>query len=154
MSRHKTTVILNKDVPKVGRKFEVKKLAPGFVRNWLLPKNLAQLADDRTITEAEKQRQSLIEEKQKKLAAVENLKEKLDQVNVIIKVAASEAGHLFAGLKEEDIANALAEQFDIHLEPDWIDLERPIKEVGEVKIPVVMGDQKDKPEIKVTIEAL
>lgn len=145
-------VILLRDVPKVGRRYDVKNVADGYGRNFLVgrglavlatPENEAKLTTDRKRAEAER----LVNEE----LLLKSL-ETLGAVRVSFVRKANEEGHLFAGVRKEEIVVALKEQARIDLPADHIILEHPIKEVGEHKIKVSLRDKSAEFTVEVKAE--
>jgi large subunit ribosomal protein L9 len=135
-------VILLKDIPKLGRKFEVKDVADGFASNMLLPRSLARMATPAALAEIEALRASE--------AAIHSVHEELARKNrasieaakVTVSAEANEQGHLFAAVHEDAIAAALKEQAHIDLSPALISVSEPIKALGEHKVAVKIGDEE------------
>lgn len=129
-------VILLRDVPSIGRKYEVKNVSNGYARNFLFSRKLAEIATNQAIQalELKKKQQNKEKEIQEDLF-VKNL-EKLDGLKLEIKEKSNEKGHLFAAIKPENIAKILAEKLSIVIPKDMIELDRPIKEVGEYKVKI------------------
>lgn len=129
-------IILLRDVPNVGKKYEIKDVSDGFGRNFLLARNLAEIATTQTIQNIEKKR---MQDKQMKEVDKDILEKNLDTlkgVRISIKEKANEKGHLFAAVRAAEIAKILKEQKHIEIPEDMIELEKPIKEIGEYKIKV------------------
>lgn len=145
-------VILLEKIPKVGNKFDIVDVAPGFARNSLIPNGKAEIATESAITKSELKRSLHIE----KLAIAEDdLAKKLAEIkNLEIKIVekANEKGSLFAGLRKEELAIKISEQSGIALTPEHILIEKPIKEVGEYEVEIGVKDKKAK--CKVIVEAL
>lgn len=135
-------VLLLKNVPKVGKKFDTVTVTPGYARNFLLPQNLAEIVTDKVLARVELER-SLHDEKLKldadKLA--KKLSEFKDKVFTISEKA-NDKGHLFAGLKSEEIAQKISAESETEILAEYIALDRPIKEVGEYTLTITVGDQK------------
>lgn len=145
-------VIFLKDVPGVGKKYDIKNVADGYAKNMLLPKKLIEIATDKTIARIELLRK--VDDEQKKVR--ENLIMKnvgeLGGVVVTLKEKANEKGHLFAGIHNEELVEALKEQTRIDITPEFIVLEKPIREIGEFIIPVKVHDKKGS--FKLIVESL
>ena len=137
-------VILQQDVPEIGRKYEVKNVADGFAMNYLLPKKLALFAAESLVVRARKEqevREEALYAASLKLAAqIKGLHNK----SMKLEVSASEAGGLFAGLDAKTIAVAINKEFKVSLEVEQIELEKPIKETGQYEIPVSVGEFRAK----------
>lgn len=129
-------VILLKDIAKVGRKYEVKNVSDGYAINLLIPKGdaIAATANALKQIEAEKKR-SEGERKVMEELILKNLKD-LDGIELTITEKTNDKGHLFAGLHKEEIAKEIEKQTQLQIDPNFIVLEHPIKEVGEHKIEV------------------
>jgi len=133
-------VIFFKDVPGVGKRFEVKDMSDGYATNFLLPRNLAVKATAQEVARLENIKVEEIKKKQDKEADLKKNLKKISEVVVEISAAANEKGHLFKGISREDVAIALKGANDIDLNPSYIVLEKPIKEVGDHKVSVKIGD--------------
>jgi len=135
-------VILLKDVPKVGQKYDLKEVSGGFARNFLLPQNAAMIATPKALENIEQKKK--IEETEKKIhknLLVKNI-EDLNGVKITVKEKANEQGHLFAGIHKEEIAKEIKNQTHLDIEPQFIELESHIKETGEHEIKVEAENQK------------
>lgn len=129
-------IVLLKDVKGVGKKHDVKAVADGFALNSLIPQGLAEVATAKALARVEMIKKD--EEAQKKIKEdliAKNLKSIHDAV-VTVSVDANEKGHLFAGLHAAEIAPLVKEQTRIDVLPEFIVLDKPIKEVGEHKIDI------------------
>jgi large subunit ribosomal protein L9 len=145
-------IILLKDVAKLGKKYEVKNAADGHAANMLIPRGLAIAATPENLRRIESEK-AVVEGERKVHQALlaENLK-KLEDTVLSISGKANEKGHLFAGLHQSEIAAALAKQSRIQLDPASIQLEHPIKAIGEHMISV-KGEGKSV-KFKLVIKAL
>ena len=133
-------VILTKDVPKLGRKFEVKNVSSGYAQNLLIPKGLAIVATEQALKKAELDRKAMEgERKVMQDLIVKNIKD-LDGITVSCTAKANDKGHLFAGLHKEAVAEEIFKQTQLQIDPNFIQLEHPLKEVGEHEITVKEGD--------------
>ena len=135
-------IILLQDVAGVGKKWEVKEEKGGFSRNYLLARNLAILATPKTLKDAKlKQEQGT----QKRALHEDLLGKSLESLKdsaIIIERRANEKGHLFDGVDAKEIAELLKEKLKGEISPDYIQLEKPIKEIGKHEITVQKGDLK------------
>ncbi len=125
-----------KDVKGVGKKHDIKTVADGFALNSLIPQGKAEVATDKALARISVVKNQ--EEAEKKIQAdllSKNIKSIHDAV-VEVVVDANEKGHLFAGLHAAEIAPLVKSSTQIDVAPEFIVLEKPIKEVGEHKIDV------------------
>jgi len=139
-------VILLKDVPKLGKKFEVKDVSDGYGRNFLIKNKLAEMATKDSIKKAEENKNRLEEFKKAEEASTIKKLESLGDVEIESK--ANEEGQLFAGIKKAEILEEL-EKRDIKIEEDDLVLEKPIKSIGEHDIDILLGGKKHKVKIKI-----
>jgi large subunit ribosomal protein L9 len=124
-------VIFLKDVGGVGQRNAVKDIADGYALNFLIPQGLAMQATPEKIAEVEKkqkfEKESADAQKKEMAAQLQDL----DGKRIIMQAKANKEGHLFKGLRREDIAER------IEIDPTTIvDLAGPIKDVGEYAIHV------------------
>jgi large subunit ribosomal protein L9 len=129
-------VILLKDVAKLGKRFDIKEVSSGHALNFLIPRGLVAAGTPDALKKyaVEKQKMS-VEKKIHEDLLLKNLTE-LEQVVLKVSGKANDKGHLFAGLHREELAIELATQARIQVDPSFIVLEHPIKELGEHKIQV------------------
>ncbi|MEK9130812.1 MAG: 50S ribosomal protein L9 [Patescibacteria group bacterium] len=122
-------VILLKDVKELGLEGTVKEVSEGYARNFLFPQNLAVQASARALAEAQQKKEVAAHREKKALASSRKLAQKLDGVEVTVKVKMTDKGSLFGAVNLKEIVKALkAEGFDV--EPEWINIDKPIKETG------------------------
>jgi large subunit ribosomal protein L9 len=129
-------IILLKDVPKIGRKFEVKNVADGYALNALMPKGLAMVATLQAIAQIDKEKAKIqAEQKIQEELLLKNLGV-IKELTVTIKEKANDKGHLFAGITREIIAHHILGATRLNIDVSHIKLDKPIKEVGSHQIPV------------------
>ncbi len=129
-------VILIKDVPKLGIKYDVKEVSAGYARNFLFSRGLAEQATEKIIKAVEIKKKQMGQEKEISQDILEKNLTAIDGLKLTITEKANEKGHLFAGVHKEEIAKILKEQKHVEIPAELIDLEHPIKEIGEHKIQV------------------
>jgi large subunit ribosomal protein L9 len=139
-------VILMDDVDGLGRQGDVVRVAEGYARNYLVPRNLAAPVTDATRRRIEKRRK----DREVKLVAdksgAESLAQTLENTSVTISVKTASEGKLFGSVTPADIAKALAGQ-GIAVDRHKIELEEPIREVGVFKVPVKLH-----PDVRATVK--
>lgn len=123
-------VILTKDVQNLGNAGDVKDVADGYARNFLIPGGYAQIATKASIKRAEqaKKEKELRSEEEFKIA--QELAGKLEGVSVTVSAKTDESGKLYAALKAEEISKALKDK-GFEVEASKIVIAEPIKEAGE-----------------------
>ena len=145
-------VILRRDVANIGRKYEEKTVSDGYALNYLIPKGLADLATPKALARVKTlQAGEEVERKVKESLLAENMRS-LEGAVVEIAGKANDKGHLFAGVHKEALVVELKKQTRLDVMPEFIVLEKPIKEVGEHMIEVKAHDKTAK--FKVVISAL
>lgn len=128
-------VILREDIDSLGTRGQVVKVAPGYARNFLLPKRLAVQATEANKKIVEQERQAHLRKEAKAKGEAEDLGKLMGNVTVTIKQKAGENDQLFGSVTSKDIADALAAQ-NYTIERRKIQLDEPIKQLGEYKVPV------------------
>jgi large subunit ribosomal protein L9 len=129
-------VLLLRDVPGLGSAGQVRKVAEGYARNFLLPRKLAVVASAGAVKQAEAIKQAVVRREAKTRAEAQELAGLLAQVTLTFHVKASEADRLFGSITSGDIAEALAREKHIAVDKRKIDLETPIKELGTRQVAI------------------
>jgi large subunit ribosomal protein L9 len=130
-------LLLMKEVEGLGKPGDVVNVSPGYARNFLLPRNLAAEPTEDALRRVEAGRRKETREVEKIKKQGEEVARSLENCSVNIPVRAGEGGHLFGSVTPAEIAAALAAE-GRKVEESWIQLERPIKEVGIYDVPVVV----------------
>ena len=128
-------VILREDIEKLGHRGELVKVAPGYARNFLLPKRLAVTATDANRKIVEQEREAYLRREAKVKDEAADLAKMMSGVTLTISRKAGEEGHLFGSVTAQDIVDGLSQQ-NYTIERRKIMLEEPIKNTGEYKVPV------------------
>jgi len=128
-------VILREDIEKLGSRGQVVKVAPGYARNFLLPKKLAVAATESNKKIVEQERQAHLRKEAKQKGEAEDLSKILNGVKVMITQKAGENDQLFGSVTSKDVADALALQ-NFNIDRRKIQSDDPIKTLGEFKVPV------------------
>ena len=129
-------VILREDVEKLGNRGQVVKVAPGYARNFLLPKRLAVLATEGNKKIVEQERQAYVRREAKQQDEAQDLAKQLTGVTVTIAQKAGDNDQLFGSVTAKDVADALAAKDFTAVDRRKIQLEEPIKQLGEYKVAV------------------
>lgn len=134
-------VVLKKDVPKLGNKFQVVEVSDGYARNFLLPMGLAEPATPSLLKEIEKRQQMEQQKEQRDLDRAQRLAHRLSNIVLDIKVPAGESGRLYHSVSAQEIVARLKERHMIELDRDQIDLDEPIRTLGVHSVPVKLHRQ-------------
>lgn len=139
-------VILKENIETLGHIGDIVKVAPGYARNYLLPKGLAVEATEKNAKELEHVKRQMAYKKNKALESAKILAAKLGELPVALQHKAGEEGKLFGSVTNMEIAAFLKEKgFDIDRKN--IVLAEPIKHVGEFEVQV-----KIHPEVPATLK--
>lgn len=125
-------VLLIKDVYKLGRAGDVKKVADGFGRNFLLPQKLAVLATPGAMKTSEKIRSQGEVQRTKLNSELKDLADHVNGVVLTFAAKAGETGKLYGSITTQDVAAAIMEQTKFEVKRQQIDMQ-PIRELGEFK---------------------
>ncbi len=142
-------VLLIKDVYKLGRAGDVKKVADGFGRNFLLPQKLAVLATPGALKTAEKIRAQAEIQRAQQNSELKDLADHINGVTLSFAAKAGETGKLYGSITTQDVATALQEQTRYEVKRQQIDMQ-PIRELGEYKAHVRLTIDL-MPEIKIIV---
>jgi large subunit ribosomal protein L9 len=144
-------VILREDVDHLGHRGDVVKVADGYGRNFLLPRKLALEANAANKSVIEQMKQSAIRRSAKEKSDAELLVVQLDQVELTFERRVGENDHLFGSVTSSDIAQGL-ESKGFHLDRRKVQLEEPLKQLGEFHVPVKLHREVTA-HVKVTVKA-
>lgn len=122
-------IILQQDVPNLGKKGELKDVAPGYARNLLFPKGMAVEATPQRIREWKKRQEKEESLNRQKEEEARDKAEKLKEIELLIEMPAGEGGRLFGSVTPADIAEKLKEK-GFSIDKKDIEAEGPIKSVG------------------------
>ena len=128
-------VILKEDVPKLGHRGDVIKVAEGYGRNYLLPRKLAIEATQANKAVIEQMKQAAVRRSAVEKADSEALSKQLDGVSLTFQRKAGEKDHLFGSVTSSDIADAL-EQKGFNIDRRKIQLSEPLKNLGEFDVAI------------------
>src|SRR5512146_1830691 len=142
-------VLLIKDVYKLGRAGDVKKVADGFGRNFLIPQKLAVLATPGAMKTVEKVRAKAEVQRAALNTELKDLADHINGVTLNFPVKAGETGKLYGSITAQDVATAIQEQTRYEVKRQQIDMQ-PIRELGEYKAHVRLTIDL-MPEVKIIV---
>jgi large subunit ribosomal protein L9 len=144
-------VLLLKDVYNLGRAGDVKKVANGYARNFLIPQKMAVPATigatshvDRIKASAQKQRE-LVNEEMAGLAA------QIASLELVFKAKVGESGKLFGSITQQMIADAISDKISATIDRHWVE-SQPLRETGEHKVKIRLTFDLV-PEVKVNVQS-
>jgi large subunit ribosomal protein L9 len=143
-------VVFLEDVPNVAEAGEMKEVADGYGRNFLIPRKLAVLADAKAanIIEAQLKKKARIQAETE--AEMRELAQQMEGKEVILKARCGAKGQLYGSITTTEIAEELSKSTGLVVDKRGMELEEPIRQVGSYEIAIRLT--KDiVPKIKVTI---
>ena len=145
-------VILNVDVKSLGEEGDVKNVANGYARNFLLPRNLAVPYNEATVAIFEGRKAEIEARKEQKRKDSASLKEKLEAASVVLNMPAAANGKLYAAVTANVVAEALA-KLGFEIERKRIEIPgSTIKSVGNFKATIKLYEAQSA-EIHVAVKA-
>lgn len=133
-------VILLQNVPKLGKKHEIKNVSDGHALNLLIPKGLVEPATESALKKLESRKaQEVATEKRLEESLSKSLKVISGKVYEV-KENVNEKGHLFAAIHAEEISALIKKESEVDVPAKYIQLEKPIKESGEHRIKIAIGE--------------
>jgi large subunit ribosomal protein L9 len=146
-------VVLTQDVQGLGEAGQVKEVAEGYARNFLLPRKLAVAATPGALKQVEIQQAAEKKRQQKQDQEVQGQAKKLSEVTVTLRSKVGEGGKLYGSITNGDIAEALEKQLGQPVDRRKIEIEEPIRHVGSYKVPVKLT-KNVAPTVTVIVEGL
>ena len=129
-------VILRQDVEKVGLRGEVVDVAPGFARNYLLPRKLAETATPAKVAELRKLEDKRARHEAQSFEQAQEILQRVEAAELRFDVPAGETGTLFGSVTATDVAERLWETEKVRIDRRKLDLPESIKRIGRYQIPV------------------
>ena len=143
-------VIFLQDVPNVARAGEIKEVASGYGRNFLIPHKLALLASSPAISVVEAQRKISARNQQQTEAEIAEMANQLDGREIFLKAQAGVKDRLYGSITNADIAAELENSTGLVIDKRKIELAKPIHQLGSYEVAIRLA--KDViPKIKVTV---
>ena len=128
-------VILLKDVPRLGRAGELRNVAPGYARNYLVPEGLATLVTKGALKQLELQSQAEARRMRQLEVEARELAAQLEGVTLTLTAKTGEEDRLYGSITSGDIADALESEIGKSVDRRKIELEEPIRELGTYSVP-------------------
>lgn len=127
-------VMLTKDVENIGRAGEIKDVADGYGRNFLLPRKLAVPAHRGVEAEARRIRDAATRREAKEREEAQTLADEIGDRTVVVRLKTGEEGKAFGAVTNQDVAQALKQQHQVEVDHRKIELKEPIKQLGEHQV--------------------
>lgn len=129
-------IILTQDVPKLGSSGTVQEVRPGYARNYLIPQGMAVVATKGSIKQVEERQAADARRIAKQEEELRGLSERLQGIRVQIEARVGEQGRLFGSVTAADIAEKLTAEVGEEIDRRKIDLDEPIRTVGEHEVTI------------------
>jgi large subunit ribosomal protein L9 len=143
-------VILTQDVTSLGKSGDLKDVADGYARNFLIPRKLAVPAAGGAYRAWQHDIASREEKRQKERAEAEIAATRIASTTLTMGVKVGEGGKLYGSITSKDIADALARR-GIEIDRHKIDLEEPLKSLGTYKVAIKVHAGMT-PEVTIVVE--
>jgi large subunit ribosomal protein L9 len=127
-------VLLTKDVDNLGRAGDVKEVADGYGRNFLLRRKLAVAAGRGAEAEAKRLREAATKRESKDRNEAQTVADEIDNKTVVVRLKVGAEDKAFGSITNQDIAAALKAQHRVEIDRHKIDLKEPIKQLGEHQV--------------------
>ena len=128
--------MLTKDVANIGLAGDVKDVADGYGRNYLLPRKLAVLAGKGAEAEARRLREATARREAKEQDDARDLAELIDNKTVVVRLKVGAEDKVFGAITNDDVATALRLQHQVDVDRRKIDIKDPLKQLGEHQVPL------------------
>ena len=129
-------VILRQDVEKIGLRGEVVDVAPGFARNYLLPRKLAETATAAKLAELRKHEEKRARHEAQTFEQAQEIATKLEGTEIRFDVPAGETGTLFGSVTATDVAEEIWRVHRVRIDRRKLELPESIKRIGRYEVPV------------------
>jgi large subunit ribosomal protein L9 len=144
-------VILIQDIPTLGQVGDVKSVADGYARNYLIPRGLAKPATRGELKQAAQHRRTAAKQEMRDLANAQAMAERLSQMTLVFKARAGEGTKLYGSITSANIADRIAEELGRDFDRRKVHLDESLRQLGTHHVPVrLMADIV--PEVIVVIE--
>jgi large subunit ribosomal protein L9 len=135
-----TQAILLKDVETLGERGDIVDVAPGYLRNYLLPRKLAHTATPASIAEAKRRMEAAEQAKRESEERAQENAALLSRTVLTISQPAGEDGRLFGSVTAQDVVEAIRQARDLKLDRRRIHLEQPIRTTGTHMVTIEVAE--------------
>lgn len=127
-------VVLNKDVKGLGKKLQIVEVSEGYARNFLFPRKLAVVADNKNVSEANTKNAAIAFKKKTEYDAAVEMKNKIEKTFIEFKHKVGNSSKLFGSVTEKDIADAASKKFNFEISKKKVIIKNPIKNLGTYNV--------------------
>jgi len=144
-------ILLLEDIEKLGKAGEIKRVAAGYARNYLIPRGLARPATKSVLKQVKLQQEAQERRLRRQMERLEGLAQQLAGLTLRFKAKVGEAERLYGSITNTDIALAIERELGHSIDKRRIDLAEPIRELGSHSVPVRLRSDLV-PHVKVIVE--
>lgn len=142
-------IILLQDIENLGQRGDVKEVADGYARNFLLPNKLVKIATKEAIEALEKEKKLAVQKAEEELKSIQEFVSKIDRQEIEISVKIKENGEIYGSITPTKLSQALKKKgFDV--KKTQVNPKEPIKKLGEYPV-TINFDHGLEAEIKVIV---
>lgn len=123
-------VVLNENVKGLGKKLDVVNVSEGYARNYLFPKKLAMVADNKSVSEATTKKEAIKFKQDTEREKSLKIKEEIEKQTLEFKSKTADGGRLFGSITSKEIAEELKKVCGITIDKKKVSLENIIKTTG------------------------
>jgi large subunit ribosomal protein L9 len=128
--------MLTKDVERVGKAGDIREVADGYGRNFLLPRKLAVPARAGVEAEGKRLREAAARREAKDRTEAQALADEIGNKTVVVRLKVGADDKAFGSITNQDVATALKAQHRVEIDRHKIDIKEPIKTLGEHQVPL------------------
>ena len=134
-------VILLQDIQKLGRKYDLKDVAPGYARNFLVPRNMAEFATKQSLNNLEARRNKASRDLELQMEALSEAIGVLEGGEIVISARANQEGHLYARIKPAEVIEAIKSKYKITIPEEAIMPHENVKNTGVFSLTIGNKDK-------------
>lgn len=143
-------VILLHEVPHLGKPGDVKEVAPGYARNYLLPRQLVTLATGTALANLQQRVASVQRRVEQQRQANDELAQRINNVVLTFAVRVGQGGRLYGSVTNQNIVDALQEQEHLTVDRRLVQLRDPLRQLGDFEVGVRIASGVE-PKLKVHV---
>lgn len=129
-------VILLQDVPNLGKAGDIKNVADGYARNFLIPRGMANPATTGEVRQLDQYKRSAAKQAARTLENAQALAQHISQLTLTFQARAGEGTKLYGSVTASDIADKLSEALGKEFDRRKIQLESPLRQIGTHHVPI------------------
>lgn len=129
-------IVLVKDVPNLGRVGDIVEVKNGYGRNYLIPQGMAVLATKGALKQADQLRAAADKRRTRELDSAQKLGAAIRELTLRFQMKVGDKGRLYGSVTSGEIAERVSEQLGIELDKRRVELDEPIKMLGNFEVPV------------------